>query len=159
VTDLGNIPSEESWIWKDSPYLDLDSAWAKGKFCGKSLDEVAIYFEDAVMGAQEDLMYMPAIPLQYYMFAFAHFLTRTDRSDCWDNSDGASCFLLLLKSKLEEFPEFILPVMERLMPVAEYVASNQELFKAGVDIYGSFPDLLIEIKDLYAEAKLKTTDS
>jgi hypothetical protein len=74
-------------------------------------------------------------------------------------SDGASCFLLILKGKLKEFPDFVLPVMEELMPVAEYIACNQELFQADVNIYGSFPEHLAEIKALYLKAQISPNET
>jgi hypothetical protein len=38
------------------------------------------------------------------------------------------------------------------MPVVEFVATNQALFQADIEIYGSFLELLAEIKTLYAKA-------
>ncbi len=154
MTTLKYIPSEEDWAWKDSPYLDLDNEHLKKRFCGKSLNEVAVYFEQAVLSASEDITYMPKIPFGYYIFAFVDYLMSPERAKDGEASDGASAFLLLIASKLKEFPDFVLPIMEKLMPVAEYVASNQSLFQADVGIYGSFPEQLAEIKALALKARL-----
>jgi hypothetical protein len=97
------------------------------------------------------------IPFRYYVFAYKILLLGQEQPGnvtyCPVPSEVASTLLSLIKIKLEESPNVILPVMEELMPAAEYVAANQELLKANKDIFGSFAEKVDEIKRLYAESQ------
>jgi hypothetical protein len=139
----------------ECPLYYQDADYAREKFFGKSIEEVLPYFFDSVLGAGEDISYMPPIPFRYYIFAFTQFLMSEDTLNCdhprhAEASDGASSFLGLVRQHLRDYPEFILPVMEEIMPVVEFVGTHQALYEAAEDIYGSFPDLVKEIKTLYA---------
>lgn len=151
-----SIPTEDEWSWgsTECPFFYLDINHAREKFIGKSIEEVLPYFFGAVLGAQEDISHMPPIPFRYYIFAFTRFLMSEDaRSGYSRNSeaqDGASSFLQLVRNTLRDRPDFILPVMEDLLPTVEFVATHQDVYEADKDIYGSFLDLLKEIKNLLA---------
>lgn len=149
-----SIPTEEDWGAYQS---DLDSSYAHERFAGKSISEVLPYFKGAILGAVEDISHMPAIPFRYYVLAFKTFLLSEelvdDRLINLEAPDAASSFLRLVQAKLKDSCEIILPVMNELMPVAEYVALHQDLYRASEEIYGSFPDVLNEIKQLYRAAR------
>jgi hypothetical protein len=152
-----NIPTKEDWYTGNSPgtYCDLDVKYAREKFMGKSIEEVRPYFKRAPLEAAECISYMPQIPFRYYILAYKTlFQSKAHVDELLDNreaADAASSFLGLLDMMMKEWPEVIIPVMVELMPVGEYVASNQELFEASIGIYGSFPERLEEIKSLYAK--------
>lgn len=139
------IPTEEDW---DDYKSDLDQKYAYKMFFGKNLTAARLLFEGAVIGRTEELRFMPAIPFRYYIFAYCQYLTSTAVLGRWDASDAASCFLRLVESKLSDEFDAISPIMNELMPTIEYVAKNQALFDADVDIYGDFNEIFLEIRRL-----------
>jgi hypothetical protein len=157
-----HIPNETDW---EDYWSDLDTNYAHSRFAGKTIWEVLHYFDESPLVASEDISYMPAIPFRFYIQAYTRYLMSAElykedpslMSDeeyrnCFIDSqlsDGASSFLGLMVNKLNESPHLILPSMKELMPVAEYVATNQVFFGATVDIYGSFPELLAQIRAAY----------
>ena len=154
---LNDVPTEDDWEWGGEGFRcsDLDKRDAHDKFFGKSIEDMLPYFKELPLSASEDLWFMPDTPFRYYVLAFKMLLMsqkNIDELGC-DASDAASTFLCLLRHKLENSPQLVLPVMEELMPVVEHVAANQNLFDADPEIYGSFPDKLVEIKRLYADAR------
>jgi hypothetical protein len=139
------IPTEEDW---GDYKADLDQAYAYRILFGKNLEQVIPEFKRNVLGRVEDLHFMPAIPFQYYIFAYRNFILSLQKDD-YDAPDAASAFLGLVIDKLEESPQDILPVMEELWNTIEYVASSQSFFDADEDIYGSFSEKLSKIRQLY----------
>lgn len=149
-----SVPSEEDWgDWES----DLEQEYAHDRFAGKSLDEAGILFESSILGCAENIAYMPDVPFRYYILGFKDYLMDPRRFQCMktDDSDGPSVFLKLLASTLRDKPARILPVMNELFPVAEFVAQNQDKYQATRKIYGSFDQLLTEIKLLYDKAGSK----
>ncbi len=160
MSELRSIPTEEDWKWPENqcPYYYRDVEWAHDKFAGKSIEQVEDYFFESVLSASEDISYMPKIPFQFYIFAYTRYLLdkRTLGEDYSFNngaSGGASSFLRLIKEKLVSLPSHIVPIMPELLPVVEFIAANQALYQADEDIYGSFADLVKEIKTLYVNQK------
>ncbi len=151
------IPTEEDWEWGSvpCPHLDLDVKYTRHKFFGKSMDEVIpFFFNNALMG-MEEVCYMPPIPFRYYMLSFAKFLMSpklVSEEYAWSSEPamGAWTFLNTIKRMLQESPSFILPIIDELLPTIQYVAEHQELYGCDVDTDGSFPELVTEIKSLYA---------
>jgi hypothetical protein len=90
---------------------------------------------------------MPIKPFQYYVFGFRDYVIKQEFG-FYESSDAASSFLELILIKLKEQPEQIKPILEELMSDIEYIASNQKLFDADVDIYGDFLVLFNQIKEL-----------
>jgi len=147
-----SVPTAADW---GDYERDMEIAYAYEKFGGKTIEEVLRDgFEWWVLGASEALSYMPEAPFQYYVLVFKAFLLDPERFEGsgGGDQDGPSTFLLLVRDTLARSPRYILPVMEELMPVAEYVAAHQADYGADEDIYGSFKDLLTEIKQRHAAA-------
>lgn len=146
---LNTIPSALDWGDFTS---DRDVKYAHEQFFGKDLDEALIRIENHVLTACEDLRFMPAIPFRYYMLAFRNYLLdpRTVKSN--SAPDAANCFLGLVLGKLSDSFDDIRPILSEIMPTVEYVAKNQVLFDADMDIYGDFTDKLAEIKQRVSEA-------
>jgi len=153
LTPPTGIPTEEEW--RDWPleskrYLDLDEDYARRQFLGKSFEEAVAMFRDSnVLMRAEDVGYMPPIPFRYYMLAFAaHMLAGapTTVRDC--PSDAANSFLSLVEGKLEAERSWIAPILPRIMPIVELVATNQKTYDAGIEIYGVFLERLAHIKKL-----------
>ncbi|HEY9683396.1 MAG TPA: hypothetical protein V6C86_17590 [Oculatellaceae cyanobacterium] len=147
-----SVPSEEDWgDWES----DMEQEYAHSRFAGKSLEDARPLFESSILGCAENIAYMPEVPFRYYIFGFRDYVMDPRRFQCMsaDDSDGPSAFLKLLVSTLRDQPARILPVMNELLPVAEFVAKNQDKYEATEKIYGSFDLLLTEIKSLYNEAR------
>jgi hypothetical protein len=139
------IPSEQDWGNYKS---DLDQKYAYQEFFGKNLDQAMSRFEQCVIEATDELRFMPSVPFRYYLLAFKNYVTSKQVLKSSMASDAASCFLNLIKKKLQEDPESIKPVMKDLLPAVEYVATNQKTFDADIDIYGDFTKELSEIMRL-----------
>jgi hypothetical protein len=91
---------------------------------------------------------MPELPFRYYMLGFRDFMMAGEFTPLWA-SDAASCFLGLVLEKLEKQPGYILQIMPQLLPAVRHVAMNRAAFEASEDVYGSFPEMLRRIEDLY----------
>jgi len=139
------VPSEADW---GNYQNDLDQNHAHQMFAGKTNAEVQHYFLENPLALTDELRWMPRIPFQYYMIGFRDFIKAGVFEPTWA-SDAASCFLGLVLEKLQNHPLNILPIMPELLPTIEYVASNQEKFDANESIYGSFPEILKQIKALF----------
>jgi len=143
------IPNEDDWgNYKD----DLEQEWAYKVFGGKSNDEVQKEFVQNVIERTDELRFMPVIPFRYYMLGFMKFVMSGNFEIC-GSSDAASCFLDLVKEKLIEYPEHILPIMDELYPAVEYVAKNQQKYDADLEIYGDFLQIFENIRTQYENAK------
>ena len=73
-----DTPTEKDWLdWPEDaqrPY-ELDEAYAREQFAGKSFEEALEMFrtEDVLMRS-EDVSYMPPVPFRYYMLAFKAYV-------------------------------------------------------------------------------------
>jgi hypothetical protein len=85
----------------------------------------------------DGLRRMPPIPFRYYMSGFADFVMSGNFHEM-NAPDIASSFLVLVEEKLNNQPSSIIPVMEKLFPVVNYLSENQLEFDADIDIYGDF---------------------
>jgi hypothetical protein len=147
-----HIPTDEDW---GEYWLDLDTAYAYRQFAGKTIADVQVFFDSPLI-VSESIGSMPKIPFQFYVFAFDTFLRSetlmTNFKTSLDGPDCSSTFLRLVLSKLESQPDDIVPIMNLLMPLCEFVADHQSYFGAKEDIYGSYPDLLREIQSIVDRA-------
>jgi hypothetical protein len=125
-------PGADHWQGYKS---DLDVKHAHKLLFGKSITEVQQYFADSI-GRANELLYMPRRAFQYYVFAFAEFVV-SDRAV--SNADSASPFLKLLQSREQRDPGSVTEIYKDLAPHVDHVASNQDIYDAPIDIYGSFP--------------------
>ncbi len=138
------VPTEAQW---ENYKNDLDACYAHSIFAGKSNDDVQIVFEQNVIERTDELRWMPRVPFQYYMLGFKQFI-ETRAEHCDDRSDAASCFIRLVAEKLDNTPDFIAPILDRLMPTVEYVVLNQDRFDADISIYGNFFEIYENILKL-----------
>jgi hypothetical protein len=139
------VPREEDWGDYAS---DLDRNYAHGIFAGRTNLEVAALIRANPIERVGDLRWMPAVPFRYYVLGLRDLILANDFDDL-DASDAASCFLGLVLNKLEKQPHYILPIMSELAPALEFVAHNQDLFKADERIYGNFLELRGRIHALW----------
>lgn len=142
---MRSMPTEADWEGRQD--VDPDIAYAHWIFAGKTNDEVQVCFYKNVIERADELQWMPTTPFQYYIFGFRDFVV-AGRFAFLDSSDAASSFLRLIEYKLEHQPDDILPVIDELMPAVSYVAKNQSLFEANLEIYGNFRERADRIKQL-----------
>jgi hypothetical protein len=155
MTQPEAIPTEEDWI-NPNPSHDLDEQSAKDEFFGKSIAQVlagAGFTRGNPICLVWDLRAISKIPFQYYIFAMRDFTLTAPVTRPEEASTAASCFINLIRNKLTETPDFILPIYSDLQPALEYIASNQSLFDADLDIYGDFKGIYAEIAALEQAAR------
>lgn len=141
------IPGVKEWAGDPD---DLDLQYAQEVFLGKSLEEAQQLFGENPIERTSNLRWMPPEPFRYYVRALAAYLQQEHALSDLMISSAASCFLRLMEEKLADAPRTIAPVLPELMPVAEYVARNQDIFDADVAIFGDFLQLYEQIKTLSA---------
>lgn len=142
--DILNIPDENDWGQKEG---NLDFKWAKKNFFGRSISGAKSRFHRNIIESCSELRYMSRKPFQYYIFSLVEFI-KDDNFDQFDSADVASCFLSLIKEKLEAEPDDILPIYNELLPTIKSVAKNQQHYNAPLDIYGDFTSTFSEIENL-----------
>ncbi len=143
------IPGVKEWAGDPN---DLDLQYARKVYFGKSREEAMELFPNNPLTTVDEIRWMPPEPFRYYLSAFAAYLSRKETLKDIMASDAASSFLNLVAEKLTEVPQIIAPVLPEILPVAEYVAQNQDLFEADVDIYGNFQEKYEQIRELAAKA-------
>jgi hypothetical protein len=143
-TDLP--PTQEEW--GDLPKDDLDAKSAYQDFFGKTNQEAQVIFANNAIEGADSLRWMPDVPFRYYMQGFIYFVMHGSFNNDYV-ADAASCFLGLVVEHLEGKPEKIMPIMDEVLPVVEYVAKNQEKFSADVGIYGNFNEKREKILELW----------
>jgi len=140
------IPAEADW---GDYKADLDQEYSHRMFIGKSNEEMQPYFRANPIESTDEVRWMPLIPFQYYILGLRDFVLSVTAENYDEASDAASCFLRLVLDRLENTPNLVRSVMPDLLPALEFVGSHQALFDAQEEIYGSFPELLEQIKACY----------
>ena len=138
------VPTIEDW----GVLTSLDSKRAFRDFSGKSVEDMIPTFKDFPLEALSDLNNMPPKVFQYYVFCFVPLL-KSGKLDprAADTAALAYAFLAFILNKLTEKPRDILPIIDELLPVAEYVALNQEQFQTETCAFGSFEDIYELIRE------------
>lgn len=153
-----SIPSQGEWGNYD---LDMETKFSYLKFGGKSVYEALPFIEENPSEAYGYIWNMTDIPFRYYIYGF-EIAVMSGKMKLPENTNAglvASCFLGLIEDALKRTPNRILPIMHHLIPVAEYVADNQEKFGASEQIFGSFKKVLDHVKRLYSkEIERKTKE-
>lgn len=146
VVKAPSMPTEEDWGNYKS---DLDQNHAHSVFAGRTNQEMQPFFRRNPVESTDELRWMPEVPFRYYMLGFRDFVM-AKKFEFLSGSDAASCFLGLVREKLEKHAQQVVPIMPELLPAVEYVARNQSLFDAQESIYGNFLETLARIQTLYA---------
>ena len=138
-----NIPTKLDWNYLPN---DLDANVAFKHFFGKSFGEAVKLFEENASVYQEDLMWMPPIPFNFYALAFAEYLNSEKAAG---DSDGALSFMGMFTWWLETRKHRIdKDTGELLFNTAEKISQNQKFYDADPQIYGEFSQLFEKIKTL-----------
>ena len=129
------IPNEQDWA---NPYDDATIRWAKKHFFGKTVEEAKELFVENSLCYQEAIMFMPSGAFRYYVHAYMNYLL-SDQSK--DDCDGASCFLGLIKHKMEyDQNDLRGAVWERVTETIEHIRNNSEWFAWTDSIYGNLEE-------------------
>ncbi len=128
---LHKIPDETDWKTSRNPEWEYFKA--REHFFGKSLDEVLPYFEELPCSAHECLLYVPAIPFQYYVMAYVKLIQSDLDPEKVEVADLADSFLNIILFKLEYERESIMPIIDLLLPIAELTVRCKENFGAELD--------------------------
>ncbi|MCP5520185.1 MAG: hypothetical protein H7A46_01395 [Verrucomicrobiales bacterium] len=129
------IPTEDDW-WDDPEgFADLDVRHAYEMFHGKNLEEALALFVDHAMDREEDLLFMPATCLRYYIQAYITYLrSNASRGD----ADGASAFIGLIEGRSDDLRGSAQELIDEVSATLLYLRGCQEWFEADPEIYGSF---------------------
>jgi len=139
------VPTEAEW---GDYQADLDQNYAYKLFAGRTNQEMLPHFRRNVIERTDELRWMPEVPFRYYMLGFRDFIMAGE-FEFLGAPDAASCFLDLVREKLEKQPAYILPIMNQLLPVIHHIATNQPSFDANESIYGKFSEKTTHIEQLY----------
>jgi len=126
------IPSESDWVHHPD---DLDAAWAKGNFLGKTRQEAIAMFAENALLYQEDVMFMPAACFDFYVHAYIDYLM-SDQSK--GDSDGASCFFGVVEMRKEDILCGLPTLRARVATLLRRLGERQTWYDAKPSIYGSF---------------------
>ena len=140
---VAKIPGAGEW----AGYMDDFSAREAHAFWfGKSLEDAQPYFEgsQAIQRAQE-LLYMPRVVFQFYVFAFAQYVMS---DTAIGDSDAASSFLGNLIAREKRDPDSVAQVYALLESTIDFVATSQARFDASHDVYGDFTEKAEELRKL-----------
>lgn len=147
---MGNIPSEEDWgeYWKN-----FDQKSAYGSFFGRSNEQLQSQFHKDGIELVYEIRFMPKRVFDYYVLGLRDFIISGDFPD-HEAADFSSYFLDMVIYLLEHDPQMISSRIKDLTPALKYVADNQKIYDAPVDIYGDFSEKFIKIKKLCKLNKL-----
>jgi hypothetical protein len=142
------IPGRAEWIGYEH---DLDVKYAYKLLFGKTSAEIQKYFGGVrSIERADELLFMPRLVFQYYVFAFADFVTS---QSAVGDPDSASPFLRLLVSREQRDVGSVSEIYQELLPTIQHVASKQESYGADPSIYGSFDELASQLEKLCARAR------
>jgi hypothetical protein len=130
-----SVPTREAW---GDIASDLDVEYGFRMFGGKTIEEATPVFAENPIERASELSFTPAAVFNYYVFAFAAAaLAPASKGE----SDLASCFLRLVRTRAVEQPAGLAKVWTRLHGAVASVSERQAFYDADADTYGSFTDL------------------
>ena len=137
-------PTREEW-----GDLDVDPEVRSGYevFGGMTLDEALPLFVENPIERAVEIHFAPAAVFNYYVFCFANFLASPESDG---DSDAASVFLNLVRTRIAEDPASLSNVFDDLKPYLDLVAGRQLFYVADEDVYGNFSDLRDEIDRVHS---------
>jgi hypothetical protein len=135
-------PAREAWGILS---VDPEVEYGYGLFGGKTAAEALPLFAENPMERAAELQFAPAAVFNYYIFCFVELLLSPQGAG---ESDMASCFLRLVRSRMASNGAELAPVWDRLEPAVTKVAQDQSFYDADASIYGSFAEMALEIAQL-----------
>src|SRR5581483_9750105 len=135
------IPNKKDWAGFEK---DLDVQYFHRLAFGKSNEEIQPLFENGRSIVRSDeLLFAPRAVFQYYVHGFAAYLMSAKGKG---DSDAASSFLGLLKTREDRDSGSVKEIYAELATYVEFVASHQDYFEADQNIYGNFADRVNDIR-------------
>ena len=129
-----NIPTETDWTHHPD---NLDAAWAKKNFLGKTREQAVEMFVENAMNFQEDIMFMPEPCFRFYAHAYIDYLM-SDRSK--GDSDGASCFFGIVEVRKDDILRGPAELKTRVEALLRRLGERQAWYDAEPKIYGQFKE-------------------
>jgi len=129
-----NIPTEHDWTHHLN---DLDAAWAKKNFLGKTREQAVEMFAENALIYQEDIMFMPEPCFRFYVHAYIDYLM-SDQSK--GDSDGASCFFGIVEVRKDDILRTPSELRTRFEVLLRRLAERQAWYDAEPDIYGQLKE-------------------
>ena len=124
-------------------YDSLDERSACEHFLGKNLDEAEALFRENFLYYQEDLMWMGPRAFQYYVRAAINHL-RSDTA----SGDEAAFFLTDVEFRLEHEPQELVPVVDDLAAVCQYIIDQWPRWKEDTEpFYGDVQARCISLRE------------
>jgi len=143
LKEIAKVPGPEEWARHND---DIDARNVHAFWFGKSLDEVQKYFGGGQsIQRGDELLFMPRRAFQFYIFAFAQYVTS---ENAIGDSDGASSFLGCLIARETEDPGSVAQIYDQLQATIEFVAESQARFAADHHLYGDFREKAAELARL-----------
>ena len=94
-----------------------------------------------------EIHFAPPAVFNYYVLCFANFLASPES---YGDSDAASVFLNLVRTRIAEDPASLSNLYDDLKPYLDLVAERQLFYVADEAVYGNFSDLRDEIDRIYS---------
>jgi len=135
------IPQLFEW---ENYQSDFDAKSAFDNFYGLSFEKAKSLCRADPLSCFTDLRFMPIRPFQFYFLAYKD-LFLTGALDEMSVASATQGFLTLTELKLDESPEYILPIWDEVVPALEFISLNQAAYKATEHIYGNFQERVAEI--------------
>ena len=126
------IPTDDDWAHHPD---DLDAAYAKANFLGKTREQAVALFVANALNYQEDIMFMPVTCFYFYAHAYIDYLMSEDSEG---DSDGASCFFGIVEGRKDDILRGPPKLRERIRTLLRRLGDRQTWYDAEPDIYGSF---------------------
>lgn len=135
-----------------SPYDDLDGRRACDHFLGKTIEEAEALFRQNPEYYQDDLLWMGPAAFRYYVQAAIRFIRSPDAAE---ESDFINGFESTLRLRLEQEPDELAPLAEKLCDVCIYIIEHYESFDLEPEIYGDLRTNYKALQEAFSHLTLK----
>ncbi|PAZ01844.1 MAG: hypothetical protein CAK89_08045 [Opitutia bacterium AMD-G3] len=135
------IPTKEDWVGHiplvdgKPAYQDFDLEAAYRNFYGKTHAEAFALFTEPVLNYYDDLFWMPARCLEFYLPDYIRYL---DSDLSRGDSDAANYLFSIVDIRHEEIRAGDPEVRDGVIRTLRRVGQTQEWYDAAPDIYGCF---------------------
>ncbi|MGN7437190.1 MAG: hypothetical protein ACTHOO_01005 [Alcanivorax sp.] len=163
------IPTENDWntLEHDKPrdqVASLDRQHAKLNFLGKSFTDAFDMFDENIGKYMTHFWDMPRACFKYYYLALIAYLRNVPENYVYDDTDypkdyacASDTVFSTLEYRLQHYPDGLGNVLyeDGVMDDLEYIANNQTLYDADIDIFDNYKDRLSKIKKTCDEKGIK----
>lgn len=111
----------------------LDERSACTRFYGKTLEQAESLFRDNFLSYQEDLIWMAAVAVRFYVPAAIRYLQSEEAKG---DADAVFCFIGLLEVRLASESKELKMIAQELENVCRYILAHYSEFEISPGIYG-----------------------